>query len=162
MQKALTLNPFEFTVKQKYYFCPAFMGRILAIDYGQKRVGISVTDELQIIANNLETVHVKDIWVFLKNYLGRENVECIVVGEPKDMQNRPSDSSRFIEPFVKKLRKTFPEIKIDRYDERFTSKLAFDAMLTGGLKKHKRADKALVDKISATLLLQTYMNSLKR
>ena len=137
------------------------MGRILAIDYGQKRVGIAVTDELQIIANNLDTIHVKDIWIFLKDYLNRENVECIVVGEPKDMQNRPSDSSRFVEPFVKKLIKTFPEIKIDRYDERFTSKLAFDAMLTGGLKKQKRADKALVDKISATLLLQTYMNSLK-
>jgi len=135
------------------------MGRILAIDYGQKRVGIAVTDELQIIANNLTTVHVKDIWDFLKKYLQEEHVECIVVGEPRDMKNRPSDASRFIEPFVKKLMKTYPEMKVDRYDERFTSNLAMDAMLVGGLKKHKRQDKALVDKISATLLLQSYMHS---
>ena len=147
------------TVAQKYYFCHAFMGRILAIDYGQKRVGIAVTDELQIIANNLTTIHVKDIWDFLKKYIEEENVDCIVVGEPKDMQNRPSDASRFIEPFVKKLVKTFPEMKVDRYDERFTSSLAMDAMLVGGLKKIKRQDKALVDKISATLMLQSYMHS---
>lgn len=136
------------------------MGRILAIDYGQKRVGIAVSDELQLIANNLDTVHVKDIWNYLKNYLEKENVDCIVVGEPRDMQNKPSDSSRFIDPFVKKLIKTFPDIKVDRYDERFTSKLAFDAMIEGGLNKKRRADKALVDKISATLLLQSYMKSL--
>jgi len=137
------------------------MGRILAIDYGQKRVGIAVTDQMKIIATGLTTVHVKDIFDFLKNYLRKEPVEAIVVGEPKDMMNRPSDSSRFIEPFVKKLRKTFPDVKIDRFDERFTSNMAHDAMLTGGLKKKKRQDKALVDTISATLILQSYMNSLK-
>ena len=137
------------------------MGRILAIDYGQKRVGIAVTDQMKIIATGLTTVHVKDIFDFLKNYLQKEPVEIIVVGEPKDMMNRPSDSSRFIEPFVKKLRKTFPDVKIDRFDERFTSNMAHDAMLTGGLKKKKRQDKALVDTISATLILQSYMNSLK-
>jgi len=137
------------------------MGRILAIDYGQKRVGIAVTDQMKIIATGLTTVHVKDIFDFLKNYLRKEPVEIIVVGEPKDMMNRPSDSSRFIEPFVKKLRKTFPDVKIDRFDERFTSNMAHDAMLTGGLKKKKRQDKALVDTISATLILQSYMNSLK-
>jgi len=136
------------------------MGRILAIDYGQKRVGIAVTDQLKMIATGLTTVHVKDIFDFLKNYLQKEPVETIVVGEPKDMMNRPSDSSRFIEPFVKKLRKTFPDIKIDRFDERFTSNMAHDAMLTGGLKKKRRQDKALVDTISATLILQSYMNSL--
>jgi putative Holliday junction resolvase len=136
------------------------MGRILAIDYGQKRVGIAVTDELKMIANGLTTVHVKDIFDFLKNYLDKENVETIVVGEPKDMMNRPSDASRYIEPFVRKLRKTYPNLKIDRFDERFTSNMAHEAMLTGGLKKKKRQDKALVDTISATLILQSYMNSL--
>jgi len=136
------------------------MGRILAIDYGQKRVGIAVTDQSKIIATGLTTVHVKDIFDFLKDYLLKEPVETIVVGEPKDMMNRPSDSSRFIEPFVKKLKKTFPDVKIDRFDERFTSNMAHDAMLTGGLKKKRRQDKALVDTISATLILQSYMNSL--
>ncbi len=138
------------------------MGRILAIDYGQKRVGIAVTDELQIIAGGLTTVHVKDIWDFLKNYLEKEKVDCIVVGKPTDMKNKPSDSSRFVEPFVKKLKKTFPHIKIDRYDERFTSRIAQDTMLAGGLGKKKRQDKALVDTISATLILQSYMESLNR
>lgn len=137
------------------------MGRILAIDYGQKRVGIAVTDELQLIANSLTTVHVKDIWDFLSNYLSTEDVECIVVGEPKDMRNKPSDSTRFIEPFVNRLRKLYPEMKIDRYDERFTSAMAFDTMIAGGLKKQKRQDKSLVDKISATLILQSYLESVK-
>ena len=144
-----------------YYFCPLIMGRILAIDYGQKRAGIAVTDELKLIANNLTTVHVKDIWDFLANYLRTENVECIVVGEPKDMSNKPSDSSRFIEPFVNRLKKVYPDLKVDRYDERFTSKMAFDAMITGGLKKQKRQDKSLIDKISATLILQSYLESIK-
>lgn len=136
------------------------MGRILSIDYGQKRVGIAVSDEMQIIASGLQTVHVKDIWTFLKAYLEKEVVDCIVVGEPTDMQNNPSDASRFIEPFVKKLIKTFPDMKIDRFDERFTSKMAHDAMLESGINKKKRRDKALVDTISATLLLQSYMSSI--
>jgi putative Holliday junction resolvase len=136
------------------------MGRILAIDYGQKRAGIAVTDELKMIANGLTTVHVKDIFDFLKKYMAAENVETIVVGEPKDMMNRPSDASRYIEPFVRKLRKTYPDLKIDRFDERFTSNMAHETMLTGGLKKKKRQDKALVDTISATIILQSYMNSL--
>jgi putative Holliday junction resolvase len=138
------------------------MGRILAIDYGQKRAGIAVTDEMKIIATGLTTVHVKDLFDFLKDYLNRENVEVIVVGEPKDMKNRPSDSSRFIEPFVKKLKKTFPNIKIERFDERFTSVMAQNAILESGVKKKKRQDKALVDTVSATLILQSYMNSLSR
>jgi putative Holliday junction resolvase len=137
------------------------MGRIISIDYGQKRVGLAVTDELQLIANGLTTVHVKDIFPFLKDYISKENVECIVVGEPRDMSNNPSDASRYIEPFVKKLRKTYPDLKIDRFDERFTSKMAHDTMLAGGLKKQKRQDKALVDTISATLLLQSYMERRK-
>jgi putative Holliday junction resolvase len=135
------------------------MGRILAIDYGQKRAGIAVTDPLQLIANGLTTVHVKDVWEFLLNYLKSETVDCIVVGEPRTMQNQPSDAARFIEPFVARLRKTFPNLKIERMDERFTSKMAHDVMLTGGLKKLQRQNKSLVDTISATLILQSYMHS---
>ncbi len=137
------------------------MGRILAIDYGQKRVGIAVTDNLQIIATGLETVAAKDIWMYLSDYLKCEEVEVIVVGEPRDMMNRPSDASRFVEPFVRKLRKTFPEMKIERFDERFTSKMAFQTMVDGGLGKKKRRNKALVDTISATLILQSYLESVK-
>ncbi len=137
------------------------MGRILAIDYGQKRVGLAVTDEMQIIATGLETVAAKDIWKYLAGYLQREKVDAIVVGEPRDMMNRPSDASRFVEPFVGKLRKTFPHVKIERFDERFTSKMAFQAMIDGGLGKKKRRNKALVDTISATLILQSYLESLK-
>lgn len=136
------------------------MGRILSIDYGQKRAGIAVSDEMRIIANGLKTVAVKDIWTFLKDYLSKENVDCIVVGKPVDMMNRPSDSSRFIEPFVNKLTKTYPQIKINRFDERFTSKMAHDTMLAGGLSKSKRQNKSLVDTISATIILQSYMESI--
>lgn len=136
------------------------MGRILAVDYGQKRVGLAVTDEMRLIANGLTTVHVKDIWTFLSDYFKKENVDFIVVGEPKDMMNRPSDSTRFIEPFVKKFTKTYPNIEVKRFDERFTSKMAQDTMLAGGLSKSKRKNKALVDTISATLILQSYMNSI--
>ncbi len=136
------------------------MGRILAIDYGQKRAGIAVTDPLQIVANGLTTVHVKDIWDFLSQYLRSETVDCIVVGEPRTMQNTPSDASRFIEPFVIKLKKTFPEMSIKRVDERFTSKMAHDTMLAAGLRKTHRQNKALVDTISATLILQSYMNTI--
>ncbi len=138
------------------------MARILAIDYGQKRAGLAVTDEMQIIATGLTTVHVKDIFNFLKDYLSKENVETIVVGEPKDMKNRPSDSARFIEPFVKKLKKTFPGVKVERFDERFTSVMAQNTILESGVNKKKRRDKALVDTVSATLILQSYMNSLSR
>ncbi len=137
------------------------MSRIMAIDYGQKRAGIAVTDPLQIIANGLETVHVKDIWKFLDDYLKKEEVETIVVGEPRNMNNLPSDASRFIEPFVKQLKKRFPKIKIDRYDERFTSKMAHETMLTAGLGKQKRQNKSLVDTISATFILQSYIESEK-
>ncbi len=137
------------------------MGRILAIDYGQKRVGIAVTDELRMIATGLTTVHVKDIWTFLHDYFAKEKVDCVVIGEPKDLMNRPSDSTRFIEPFVKGLTKKFPKIKVKRFDERFTSKMALDTMIAGGLSKSKRQNKSLVDTISATLILQSYMDSIK-
>src|ERR1035437_714077 len=136
------------------------MARIMAIDYGTKRVGIAVTDPMQMIANRLTTVHSKDIFVFLKDYLSKEKVECIVVGEPKTMMNKPSESTTEINAFVKKLSKEFPDIKIERMDERFTSKMAFQTMIDTGLKKKDRQDKGLVDSISATIILQSYLESL--
>lgn len=133
------------------------MGRIVAIDYGQKRTGIACTDELQLIATGLTTVPSKDVFSFLKEYVQKENVECFVVGEAKQLNNQPAESAKFIEPFVKKLMKDFPEIPVKRVDERFTSKMAFQTMIDSGLKKKQRQDKALVDTISATLILQTYL-----
>ncbi|MFN2395987.1 MAG: Holliday junction resolvase RuvX [Bacteroidales bacterium] len=133
------------------------MGRIMALDYGQKRVGIAVTDESRIIANGLATLHVKDVMNFLKDYVLREKVDCIVVGEPRDMKNKASDASRYIEPFVKHLRKQFPAILVDRMDERFTSRMAFQTMIDAGLGKKDRRNKELVDTISATIILQSYL-----
>ena len=135
------------------------MGRILAIDYGQKRVGIAVTDEFQLIANGLTTVHSKDIFTFLKDYVSKEKVDCFVVGEPKQMNNLPSESVKFIDPFIKQLKKTFPEIPIERVDERFTSKMASQTIIDAGLKKKDRQNKALVDTISATIILQSFMET---
>jgi putative Holliday junction resolvase len=133
------------------------LGRILAIDYGQKRAGLAVTDELQIIATGLDTVHVKDIFSFLKQYCTREKVEKFVVGEPRQMNNQASDAQRFTEPFVKKLKKQFPQIPVDRVDERFTSVMAQSTIREAGVRKKVRQDKALVDKVSATIMLQSYM-----
>ncbi|MCF6184617.1 MAG: Holliday junction resolvase RuvX [Bacteroidales bacterium] len=133
------------------------MGRILAIDYGRKRVGIAVTDPLKIIANGLTTVHSKDIFTFLKDYTVKEEVEIIVVGYPVNLRNEGSQSLQFINPFIKKLIKQFPDIKIETYDERFTSKMAKAAMIEGGLKKKDRQNKSLVDKISAVIILQSYL-----
>lgn len=147
------------SLKYFYYFCS--MARIMAIDYGSKRVGIAVTDPLQIIANGLTTVHSKDLIDFLKKYVEKEQVECIVVGEPKRLNNEASDSARFIEPFVVHLKRTFPQIKVERIDERFTSKMAFQTMIDSGLKKKDRQNKELVDEISATIMLQDYMNRMK-
>lgn len=137
------------------------MGRILAIDYGSKRVGIAVTDTLRMIANGLTTVHSKDVISFLEDYFKKETVDEIVVGEPKTLQNKKSDSARFIDPFVKHLQKKFPDKKIVRYDERFTSVLAHQAMMMGGLKKKDRQNKETVDMMSATILLQDYMSFLE-
>lgn len=133
------------------------MGRILAIDYGEKKTGIAVTDELQIIASGLTTVKTKNIFSFLTNYLKDENIELFIVGEPKQMNNKPSESEQFIIPFIKKLETTFPKIPIKRIDERFTSKMAFQTMIDSGLGKKKRQNKALIDEISATLILQSYL-----
>jgi putative Holliday junction resolvase len=136
------------------------MGRILAIDYGSKRVGIAVTDSLRLIASGLTNVHSKDLIKFLEDYLKKETVDIIVVGEPKTLQNNKSDSARFIDPFVIHLQRKFPDMKIERYDERFTSALAHQTMLMCGLKKKDRRDKETVDVISAIILLQDYMTLL--
>ncbi len=138
------------------------MAKVLAIDYGQKRVGLAATDDLQIIASGLTTVHVKDIIAFLENYLAKNEVECIVIGEAKDLKNNPSESARFIEPFVKHLSRKFPTIRLERIDERFTSKMAFQTMIDSGLKKKARQNKALIDEISATIILQSYLEQKNR
>ena len=135
------------------------MGRILAIDYGQKRVGLAVTDELQMIANALETVPAREVIAYLQKYIAAENVETIVVGEPKQKDNTASPSAVWIDPFVKKIKKLFPDITIERYDERFTSKMAFQTMIDSGISKKNRRDKSLIDKISATIILQSYLES---
>ena len=133
------------------------MGRIIAIDYGQKKVGFAVTDELQICANGLETVHVTKAFDFLKDYVRREKVDVILVGDPRKMDNSQSDSARFIEPFVNRVKKEIPNIPVVRMDERFTSKMAFQTMIDAGLGKKARQNKELVDKISATIILQSYL-----
>lgn len=135
------------------------MARILAIDYGLKRTGIAVTDELQIIASGLTTVNTKELLVFLKDYTNKEQVELFLVGEPKQMDNTASESEILISPFLTKLEKQFPNIPIQRVDERFTSKMAFQTMIDSGLKKNQRKNKALIDEISATLILQSYLYS---
>jgi len=135
------------------------LGRILAFDFGEKRTGIAVTDELQIIASGLTTIDTKKIFSFLTEYLKKETVELFIVGEPKQMNNTASESEQFIQPFVKKLSTTFPKIPIKRIDERFTSKMAFQSMIDSGLKKKQRQNKALVDEISATLILQSYLHN---
>ena len=133
------------------------MGRILAIDYGQKRVGLAVTDPLQIIANSLTTIQTKDIWEFLADYFQKEDVECVVIGYPKQMNNQASDSVRYINPFLGKFQKVYPKMEIKQVDERFTSKMAFQTMIDAGLKKKARQNKELVDSISATIILQSYL-----
>ncbi|MBK6965428.1 MAG: Holliday junction resolvase RuvX [Bacteroidales bacterium] len=135
------------------------MSRILAIDYGQKRVGIAVTDEGQMIASPLTTVHSKDIISFLKEYVSKEKVELFVVGEPRQMNNQASESVRFIEPFVRLLVKQFPEIPVERVDERFTSMMAQRTILESGAKKKDRQNKALVDTVSAAIILQSYLEA---
>jgi putative Holliday junction resolvase len=136
-----------------------FMGRILAIDYGKKRVGIAVTDQLQIIANGLITIGVEEIFTFLKTYTQREKVELFLVGKPKQMNYTDSSACEYIEPFVEKLEKEFTDIPIKRIDERFTSKMAFQTMIDAGLNRKKRQNKALIDTISATIMLQSYLES---
>jgi len=136
------------------------MKRVLALDYGRKRTGIAVTDELQLIASGLTTVSTFELFTFLKTYTKKEKVETFIVGEPRQMDNTPSESEAFIAPFLIKLKNEFPDIPIVRQDERFTSKMAVQSMIEGGMKKKKRKNKALVDEISATIILQAYLNTL--
>ena len=138
------------------------MGRILAIDFGRKRTGIAVTDTLQLIANGLATVATALLMDFLKAYVAKESVDLIVVGQPKQMDNTPSESMRYLKPFLARLAKEIPEMPVVMYDERFTSVLAHRAMLDGGMKKMARRDKSIVDEISATIILTDYLNSARR
>ncbi len=135
------------------------MGRILAIDYGKKRTGIAVSDPLQIIANGLTTVPTAQLMAFLTDYMSKETVERVIVGLPKQMNNEVSENMTNITPFVNRFKKLFPSIPIAYVDERFTSVLAHRAMIDGGLKKKDRQNKALVDEISATIILQSYMEN---
>lgn len=137
------------------------MGRIIAIDYGRKRTGLAVTDPLQMIANGLTTVPSGDTVKYLSEYVGREKVDLFVVGLPKQMNNEPSENMPYVQAFVTHLKRTLPDIPVQYYDERFTSVLAHQAMLDGGLKKKKRQDKGLVDEISAVIILQAYLESKK-
>ena len=133
------------------------MPRILAIDYGQKRTGIAITDELQIIASGLTTIASETAIDFLKKYFEKENVCKVLIGKPKQMNGEPSQSTEIIELFVTKFKKAFPNMELIRVDERFTSKMAFQTMIDSGLKKKQRQNKALIDEISATIMLQDYL-----
>lgn len=134
------------------------MGRVVALDYGHKRTGIAVTDPLKLIASGLTTVATNDLIMFLKQYSSQEPIDLFVVGEPKQMNNTPSESEGYIQSFLKLLTAEFPSVPIRRIDERFTSKMALRAMIDGGISKIKRQNKGLVDEISATLILQSYLN----
>lgn len=133
------------------------MGRIIALDYGRKRTGIAATDPLQIIANSVTTVASSEVLNFLLNYTRKEIVDAFVVGYPRQMNNQPSEAVKFIDPFIVQLKKTFPGKEIILMDERFTSKIAFQTMIDGGVKKKDRQNKALIDSISATIILQSYL-----
>ncbi len=137
------------------------MGRIIGLDYGKVRTGIAVTDELQLIASGLTTVLTSDLLPFLKEYVREEKVTSFVVGEPKQMNNTPSESEALIAPFIRVLKQSFPEIPVYRQDERFTSQMAVKSMVASGMKKKNRREKAMVDEISATLILQGYLDRIK-
>ena len=137
------------------------MARILSIDYGKKRTGIAVTDPLQLIAGGLATVSTSELFDWLKGYIAKESVERIVIGEPRQPNGQPSENLQRVQQFVSRWRKAVPEVPVEYYDERFTSVLAHQAMLQGGLKKKARQDKALVDEISATIILEDYLRSRK-
>ena len=134
------------------------MPKILAIDYGQKRTGIAATDELQIIASGLTTIPSETTIDFLTKYFSKEKVQTVLIGEPKQMDGSPSQSTEVIEAFVNRFKKAFPLMEIVRMDERFTSKMAFQTMIDSGLNKKQRQNKALIDEIAATIMLQDYLN----
>lgn len=136
------------------------MGRILAIDYGKKRTGLAVTDPLRITANPLLTIETKDLINWLKTYFEKEKVDVVVIGHPTQMNGQESESMNYIRPFIANYKKLFPTIPIQMYDERFTSVIAHQAMIAGGMKKKDRQDKAIVDKIAACIILEGYIDSL--
>jgi putative Holliday junction resolvase len=138
------------------------MGRIIGIDYGTRRVGLAVTDPLRIIASPVETVSVKELDAWIDKYMETEQVDEFVIGYPVQMNNKPSESVKVIDPFIRRLRKRFPDKPVHLADERFTSKIASRAMIDGGLKKMKRQDKTIVDKVSAALILQSFIDMNKR
>ena len=135
------------------------MGRILGIDYGRKRTGIAVTDPLQIVAGNLATVPTHTLMSFIKDYITREQVDRIIIGQPTHLNGDPSESMKYITPFVKQLHKELPDMPVVMYDERFTSTIAHRAMIDGGMKKSDRRDKSRVDAIAATIILNDYLQS---
>jgi putative Holliday junction resolvase len=135
------------------------MGRILAIDWGRKRIGLAVTDPLQFFASPLTTIPAAEFENFIQNYLSIETVDEFVIGYPVQMNNQPSESVKYVDPFIKKLRKTYPGKTVHLVDERFTSGMASRVMIEGGLKKNKRQDKSMVDKISASIILQSFLDS---
>jgi len=137
------------------------MGRILSIDYGNVRVGLAVTDPLKIIATRLTTVSANDIWVFLADYFKREEVELVLVGYPKQLNNEPSEAIRYINPFLKKFQQIYSEMPLKLMDERFTSKIAFQTMIDAGVKKKDRQNKSTIDGVSATIILQSYLEEQK-
>lgn len=139
----------------------AAMARVIGIDFGLKRVGLAVTDPMQLIASGLRTVPADAVFSYLASYMQRESVECFVVGLPRQLNDQPSESEPYILAFIEALKKRFPEVPIRRVDERFTSKIALRSTIEGGLKKKKRGDKALLDEISATLILQSYLEQKK-
>ena len=135
------------------------MGRIIGIDYGRKRVGLAVTDPLQMFASPLTTVAPVEFDSFMKDFLKNERVESFVIGYPRQMNNQPSESVKYIDPFIRKLKKNYPEIPVYYADERFTSRMAFRSMIEGGVKKEDRKDKSMVDRISASIILQSYLDT---
>ena len=134
------------------------MGRIIGIDYGKRRIGIAITDPLQMFASPLTTITPAEFDTFIKDYLKTESVDEFVIGYPRQMNNQPSESVKYIDPLIKKLKKSYPEIQVHLADERFTSQLAFRSMIDGGVKKENRKDKAMVDRISASIILQSYLD----
>ncbi len=137
------------------------MPRILAIDYGKKRTGLAVSDPLKIIANGLTTVETPQLISFLKNYFAQESVEVVIIGLPKSLKNQDTDATPLVEKFIAQFKRVFPQLPIVPFDERFTSKMAFQTMIDAGLSRKARQNKALVDEISATILLQGYMGTLE-
>lgn len=137
------------------------MGRVLAIDYGKKRVGLAVTDPLRIIATRLTTVASNEIWAFLSDYFAREAVDLVLVGYPMQLNNQPSEAIHYINPFLKQFQKTYPDMPVKQMDERFSSKIAFQTMIDAGLKKSDRQNKGTIDGVSATIILQSYLEEQK-